>query len=69
MDNTGTLNLAEFAKLCEHMKQGGYDLDKIHFNVDNLDRDGNGNITFNEYMSYMIGLGALDGEDGTRPLH
>ena len=69
-DGNGELNEDEFNMLCLHMVEvGGYDLNRLNFKIEVLDKDGDGVVTFNEYIVHMIGLGALDGKDGSRPVH
>jgi hypothetical protein len=38
----------EFKSMCDHMMKNGYDLKRLNFSFETLDRDGDGQITFNE---------------------
>lgn len=68
-EGTGDLNEEEFRNMTAHMEKGGYDLKKINFSYEALDANGDGKVSFNEYVNKMIDLGALDAFDGTRPVH
>lgn len=68
-DRNGTLDKKEFAAMGEHMAKNGYNLKMMNFNFDAIDKDGSGAVTFNEYIAYMVDMGALDKVDGTRPVH
>lgn len=68
-DNSGVLDRKEFEQLCKSMEAGGYNLKRLNFRMDALDKNGDGQINFNEFINYFIGLGALDTVDGTRPTH
>ena len=46
-----------------------YNVKLMGFEWELLDRDNSGVIEFNEVLAYMIDSGALDREDGTRPVH
>lgn len=68
-DGSGALDRREFANLCQHMEQGGYDLQQIRFDPEHVDRDQSGTVTFNEYLAHMISLGVLDSATNGRPLN
>jgi Ca2+-binding EF-hand superfamily protein len=69
-DNSGELDVKEFKKMCDHMESNGYKLKLMNFKLETLDKNGDGKVNFNEYLSYMIDLGVLDrASDGARPVH
>ena len=38
----------EFKKMCDHMVKGKYDLKRLNFSYESLDKDKDGKITYNE---------------------
>ena len=68
-DKNGSLDRAEMKAMCDDMQRNGFKLKEMNFSVEGLDRNGDGNITFNEYIAYMVDAGALDPANGVRPVH
>lgn len=65
-DESGALDAAEFALMHKEMQRNSK---PVNIDFSTLDRNSDGKITFNEFIYFMIDRGALDAEDGTRPLH
>jgi Ca2+-binding EF-hand superfamily protein len=66
-DKNGRLDREEMGKMMQHMEKSGYLLKQMNFSIEGLDKNHDGMVHFNEFVAYMIDLGALDGE--TRPAH
>eukprot|EP00753_Platysulcus_tardus_P006733 PLAT14509.1.p2 GENE.PLAT14509.1~~PLAT14509.1.p2 ORF type:complete len:268 (-),score=98.53 PLAT14509.1:28-714(-) len=58
-DSSGELDASEFGKLHENLLSYGFVLPSMSASVAELDKDSSGTINFNEYVAWLIGLGAL----------
>lgn len=68
-DFSGSLEAGEFVRMRKDLEQSQYNTKAMGLDFKTLDRNGDGKITFNEFVHYMIDQGALDAGDGTRPIH
>jgi len=64
---TGTLNGEEFTTMYGYMVQGGYALAEFSSCIKELDANEDGVIQFNEFMRWMVKMGALK-IDEVRPI-
>ena len=59
VDESGSLSLDEFRACHENMAAFGFALSDCETALQELDTDGTGTISFNEFIRWMINVGAL----------
>jgi len=52
-DRNGTLDLEEYKKLCEQLGQVGLPPERYQAGLKELDTDGDGKISFNEFLNWL----------------
>ena len=62
-DKTGTLNNEEFTTMYGYMVHGGYVLKEFASALSDLDANKDGVVSFNEFMRWMVSMGALKVEE------
>ena len=56
---SGDLDLAEFEQCYQYMVQSGYALKEFSSSLDEIDKDGNGKVNYNEFIAWCVTLGVL----------
>ena len=58
-DKSGFIDLSEFPSLYADLVKNGFNMGTIEAAIAELDTDGDGKITFNEYIDWLKRIGSL----------
>ena len=59
-DFSGALHVDEFRQLYDNLLSQGYTLGDFESTLAQVDKTGDGTVSFNEFMAWMIGMGCLN---------